>query len=398
MEVARKMAQVRTPEEFLRVFFPVDSVKSRWTKMVNESVQNAWRTGRTQGVGQADRPTFTPETAEQEMEEVGRHGVSVQCREPLPVLIDMYEELNLTRGGLVYVYPECTKVRRCEGSGCCQDGAPCVGKETTRQNITKSFIIMTVRPDSKHKDARYVKHSVYADTECVCKDRSQVPLCQPTICSQTMTFDEVTCRCLCNKPCPRPYIQDPDTCDCRCDQKDSGCKKIKRSRRRMAATECTCVMDNRCLQPACNKGYTFSTTSCKCSANGSKQRNPNRKRDREQDRNGRTDEAQLNLPYPPPPLPRGRTNINPVLLPFDSSSSEGEEPGMTGGGHTTFLENSSSGSDDQDVPASPDELIVSWASEASPSEDCGSSCRSQTVHQGNDNGSGGGAGGDLLDF
>ncbi|XP_022079414.1 uncharacterized protein LOC110973152 [Acanthaster planci] len=386
VEIARKMTRVRTPEEFLRVFFTVDSVKSRWTKMVNESVQNAWRAGRTQDV-EAERPTFTPETADQEMTEVNRHGVSVQCREPNPVLVDMYKELNLTRGGLVFVYPECTKVSRCDRSGCCQGGAPCVGKQSARVNITKPFIIVTIRHDSsRHKDARYLKHSVYADTECMCKERPQIPVCQPTVCSQTMSFDAVTCRCLCNKPCPRPYIQDPDTCDCRCDQKDGGCKKIKRSRRRMAATECTCVMDNRCLQPACNKGYTFSTSSCKCTATGSKQRNPNRKRDRNRD--GRTD-THGDSPHPPPPDRRGRTNIDQVV-PFDMSS-----------GPNVVSDSLSSGSDDQEEPLSHDGLMVSWAShETGESEDCGASCQHQKVPQGSDNGSGGGGGaeGGVLDF
>ena len=63
MEITRKMTQVRTPLEFLRVFFPADTVKNRWTNMVNESVQNAWRAGRTET--DAERPNFTAATANQ---------------------------------------------------------------------------------------------------------------------------------------------------------------------------------------------------------------------------------------------------------------------------------------------------------------------------------------------
>ncbi|XP_033631296.1 uncharacterized protein LOC117293184 [Asterias rubens] len=345
MEITRKMTQVRTPLEFLRVFFPADTVKNRWTNMVNESVQNAWRAGRTET--DAERPNFTAATANQLLEEVQSHGKNISCGEPKLVLIDMYEELNLTRGSLVYLYPECTMVRRCEGSGCCSGGAPCVGKANTRENISRPFMVVRVIPDETIKgESNYIRHSLYADTECVCKERPLTPRCPVQECSDTMRFDEVLCRCVCTKRCPKPYQQNEETCDCHCADKDGGCNKIKRARRRLLAAECRCVMDQLCLQPACKKGYSFNTFTCKCSqTDASKRREANRN-----NRNGRTD----NQPYPPR---SGRTDVNPSQSYGSESEPQPVDP-------------YSSHSEGQVTRMIEDELLVTWESEDVTPDSC----------------------------
>lgn len=67
-----------------------------------------------------------------------KHGASVGCSEPQPRMLDMFEELGLSRGIGTYIYPSCTWVRRCGGSGCCtSDLQECASVPGTRTNVTK---------------------------------------------------------------------------------------------------------------------------------------------------------------------------------------------------------------------------------------------------------------------
>nr|BAI67115.1 vesicular endothelial growth factor [Hemicentrotus pulcherrimus] len=176
----------------------------------------------------------------------------VQCQ-PRDRVVDSYEELGIPRGYGDFLYPECIVVRRCKQGGCCGDERECVPSRTT--NITMNFL----------KTRLQITREIVHDLECECQDKpSFCP--EPVVdCPDNKVWSYSECTCKCRNRCPKPFLQDEDTCGCDCLSQDRNCKNIYRGRRngKLSREECDCVRKGLCGKPPCINGG-FSISDCKC--------------------------------------------------------------------------------------------------------------------------------------
>lgn len=264
MQVARKLTAVESSRDFLRIFVPNNEIEPRFTSMVNATVQK--KKGR---ISHGITLDFDEQISDRAMAAWIKHGASVGCSEPQPRMLDMFEELGLSRGIGTYIYPSCTWVRRCGGSGCCtSDLQECASVPGTRTNVTKPFVMITETgiDESHHvtmKD-QFLNYTFYEDTACTCLNRPESELpCSHTTCPSNQGFSVAACGCKCLKDCPVPYMQDPDTCQCDCSSGDKPCLKVMRGKRRLPTEECLRV-GHGFEKPKCRRHWSFSTTHCRC--------------------------------------------------------------------------------------------------------------------------------------
>nr|XP_054755463.1 uncharacterized protein LOC129261422 [Lytechinus pictus] len=266
MQVARKLTTIESSRDFLRIFVANNEIEPTFVSMVNKTVQKK-KKGRFFAQGVAIH--FNEEISNQAMEAWIRHGDSVGCSEPQPQMLDMFEELGISRGIGTYIYPSCTWVRRCGGSGCCtSDLQECASVPGTRTNVTKPFVMIAENGFDEGlqvtTESQFLNYTLYEDTACACKNRPEGELpCSHVTCPSNQGFSVATCGCKCLKDCPGPYIQDPDTCQCDCRPGDKQCLKVMRGKRALPAADCLCV-GHGCEKPKCRRHWGFSTASCRC--------------------------------------------------------------------------------------------------------------------------------------
>nr|AFH77917.1 vascular endothelial growth factor precursor [Lytechinus pictus] len=180
----------------------------------------------------------------------------VQCQ-PRDRVVDSYEELGIPRGYGDFLLPECIVVRRCKQGGCCGDDQECVPSRTT--NVTMNFLQV------RQQIPIEIVHETVHDLECECQDKpSFCP--EPVVdCPDDKVWSYSECTCKCRNRCPKPFLQDEDTCGCDCLSQDRHCKNIYKGRRngKLSQEECDCVRKGLCGKPPCING-AFSISDCKC--------------------------------------------------------------------------------------------------------------------------------------
>lgn len=80
--------------------------------------------------------------------------------------------------------------------------------------------------------------------------------CKVTLCEKGQYFDKRLCKCVCRPiNCPRPFVQDPDTCQCVC-PKDFDCGRLKK------LDPCTCKC--KCKPFFCFYPRRPNSDTCQC--------------------------------------------------------------------------------------------------------------------------------------
>ncbi|XP_071494974.1 uncharacterized protein [Diadema antillarum] len=266
LQVERKLSSVRASPDFLRIFVTEDELQPTFTAMVNKTVQDKNK-GRLFYSGTSIE--FSEEISQQAMAAWIAHGKSVPCSEPKPLLLDMFDELNLPRWTGSYIYPKCTWVRRCAESGCCASELQhCASVPGTRVNVTRPFVKVVVTDITAsgavtHR-SEFLNYTLYEDTACECRNRpdAEIP-CAPRPCPEKQDFSVALCACKCRKRCPHPFVQILETCECTCEPGDRRCLKMRRGKVELQQTQCSCV-GHGCEQPECRRNWVFSKTHCRC--------------------------------------------------------------------------------------------------------------------------------------
>ncbi|XP_071494972.1 uncharacterized protein [Diadema setosum] len=248
------MRRVSTLDEYINAFRINDttrSVNSRYSIYRNPSSVSKRSFRR---LGRAGKDSSRDNEF---MDRVKEEQQRARCQ-PRDQVVDAYEELGIPRGYNQFIYPECIVVRRCKQGGCCRDDQEC--ESSRRTNITMNFFINAV------EITRDIEH----DTECECQDKPS--FCPPPVmdCPDTKVWSYSECTCKCRNPCPKPFLQDEDSCACDCLTKDRNCKNIYRGRRgqKLSREQCDCVKKGLCAVPPCSHS-TFSIQHCRCSNSSS---------------------------------------------------------------------------------------------------------------------------------
>ncbi|XP_070552529.1 vascular endothelial growth factor C-like [Ptychodera flava] len=238
-ELARRIQNVSTAEDFLLVFFPDRNPQEVWQELVlNSTLNKNKRLRRGRG------PILNAwEMINREMEEA-------VCQ-PRDTIVDVYKEFGIPRGFSSTIFPECVLVKRCKNSGCCKGLEECAPVAGGRKNIPMMFI--TPQPQLRR---------VSSDTECSCQPRTTVCPTPRMPCRGGKIWNPTTCRCEC-KRCPSPFTLDEKKCECTCLMSNRQCLSARKGKKMLPDDECRCVKENNCGIPECKSG-DFSLKQCRC--------------------------------------------------------------------------------------------------------------------------------------
>ncbi|XP_033632065.1 uncharacterized protein LOC117293747 [Asterias rubens] len=231
---------VNTVEDYLQKNFP-----NRSGSDGESSVNNRVRLGRA---GKLKPPTML------NMKRIEQENARASCQ-PRDTVLDSYKELNIPKGFDTKVFPACIVVQRCRSGGCCRDDQECVPRSNGRQNVSKLFLVNTL----------VTTRSIVEDVHCECVAKPD--FCSPpeTDCPNGKVWSYGQCGCTCHYRCPKPFLQDENTCACDCLMNNRVCKNIQRGRKdlKLSVEECDCVRRGLCATPNCVNGR-FSLNKCKC--------------------------------------------------------------------------------------------------------------------------------------
>ncbi|XP_033107640.1 uncharacterized protein LOC117109401 [Anneissia japonica] len=202
------------------------------------------------------RKTLDVYSQQKDLNDLYMRMAGTSCGKPRLKLINIYQELNVVREFGYSIYPECELIQRCEGSGCCGSVVSvCVAVE--RRNV--SIKVLTNLSDPA-KPPYFQNINLVSDTKCAC--RQTVLPERACAAHKKLSGDE----CVCRQPCAAPFIQDPETCECACDQQleEKRCNKILNGERYMGGSHCQCVQNGECRPIQCNEGLIFNSRICKC--------------------------------------------------------------------------------------------------------------------------------------
>ncbi|XP_072040632.1 uncharacterized protein [Amphiura filiformis] len=242
-------------DEYLRFLYPSQNDTNRvWSKIVrNSSYLNTGkkRTGRRASGKSRSALAFS---SAEVMKRINAEREAAECQ-PRDTVLDAYEEIGIPKGYSTFIFPDCVVVKRCKNGGCCRDDEECVAAEHTREEVSMLFLINQVA----------IEKTIIQDTACEC--RPKPAFCPPpqVDCPNGKVWSYSECKCTCRYRCPKPFLQDEDSCECDCLMSNRECKNISRGRknRKLSNEECDCVRRGLCATPPCLNGR-FSISACTC--------------------------------------------------------------------------------------------------------------------------------------
>ena len=89
-------------------------------------------------------------------------------------------------------------------------------------------------------DLRAVTREIEHDASCECRPKPS--FCPPlgVDCPENKVWSYSECACKCRNRCPKPFMQDENTCGCDCLSQDRTCKNIYRGRRNQKLSRAEC--------------------------------------------------------------------------------------------------------------------------------------------------------------